>query len=181
MIERGCQFAVKNHAGWTALDYSYSMELKAHLQGNNSNYFRILKYLHMSYKYYVFLYYSYSECARTHFEEKKKNKKRNQHLKIKVDSLISLDSVPLISSTRSATLPLSGVTYNSDNDNNNYDKGNNNSNNNNYSNSESIGWGGNWESESNRNNKELSSSIPNDPLSLNSDFNLIRRKESLPW
>ncbi|CAG8597640.1 3557_t:CDS:2, partial [Acaulospora morrowiae] len=75
LIERGCQFAVKNNAGWTALDYSYSMELKAHLQ----------------------------ECARAHHEEKKKNKKRN--LKITVDSLISIDSVPLISSTRSATFP----------------------------------------------------------------------------
>ncbi|CAG8570887.1 5141_t:CDS:2 [Diversispora eburnea] len=124
LIERGCQFAVKNNAGWTALDYSYSMELKAHLQ----------------------------ECARTHYEEKKKYKKRNQHLKIKVDSLITLDSVPLISSTRSATLP-SGTTY--------YGVYGNNGENVNNS-------GSNCEGE----NRGLSSSIPNDSLSPNYNFNL---------
>ncbi|RIB07308.1 ankyrin repeat-containing domain protein [Gigaspora rosea] len=73
LIERGCQFAVKNHSGWTALDYSYSMNLKSHLQ----------------------------ECALSHHEESKINRRRN--LKITVDSLISIDSMPTM--IRSATLP----------------------------------------------------------------------------
>src|SRR5438270_792382 len=74
LIERGCQFASKNLSGWTALDYSYSMDMKAHLQ----------------------------ECARTHHEETKNSRRRN--LKITVDSMISLDSIPI--TTRSATFPL---------------------------------------------------------------------------
>ncbi|CAG8540233.1 1726_t:CDS:2, partial [Racocetra persica] len=74
LIERGCQFAVKNHSGWTALDYSYSMELKSHLQ----------------------------ECALSHHEESKINRRR-AHLKINVDSLISIDSIP--TTVRSATYP----------------------------------------------------------------------------
>ncbi|CAG8646310.1 2039_t:CDS:10 [Funneliformis mosseae] len=73
LIERGCQFASKNKSGWTALDYSYSMELKAHLQ----------------------------ECARAYHEETKNSRRRN--LKISVDSMISLDSIPI--TTRSATFP----------------------------------------------------------------------------
>ncbi|CAG8645408.1 91_t:CDS:2 [Funneliformis caledonium] len=63
----------KNKSGWTALDYSYSMELKAHLQ----------------------------ECARAYHEETKNSRRRN--LKISVDSMISLDSIPI--TTRSATFP----------------------------------------------------------------------------
>jgi ankyrin repeat protein len=74
LIECGCQFASKNLSGWTALDYSYSMDMKAHLQ----------------------------ECARTHHEETKNSRRRN--LKITVDSMISLDSIPI--TTRSATFPL---------------------------------------------------------------------------
>ncbi|CAG8573690.1 15758_t:CDS:2 [Dentiscutata heterogama] len=73
LIERGCQFAVKNNSGWTALDYSYSMNLKSHLQ----------------------------DCALLHHEESKINRRRN--LKITVDSLISIDSMPTV--IRSATLP----------------------------------------------------------------------------
>ncbi|RIA83370.1 ankyrin repeat-containing domain protein [Glomus cerebriforme] len=65
LIERGCQFASKNLSGWTALDYSYSMEMKTHLQ----------------------------ECARAHHEETKNSRRRN--LKITIDSFISLDSVPI--------------------------------------------------------------------------------------
>ncbi|CAB4432144.1 unnamed protein product [Rhizophagus irregularis] len=74
LIEHGCQFASKNLSGWTALDYSYSVDMKAHLQ----------------------------ECARAYHEETKNNRKRN--LKITVDSIISLDSIPV--TTRSATFPL---------------------------------------------------------------------------
>ena len=74
LIERGCQFATKNNFGWTALDYSYSMDMKSHLQ----------------------------ECARKHHEETKNSRRRN--LKITVDSMISLDSIPI--TTRSATFPL---------------------------------------------------------------------------
>ena len=78
LIERGCQFAIKNNSGWTALDYSYSMDMKAHLQ----------------------------ECARKHHEETKNSRRRNNqnNLKITIDSIISLDSIPI--TTRSATFPL---------------------------------------------------------------------------
>ncbi|RGB29355.1 hypothetical protein C1646_322931 [Rhizophagus diaphanus] len=73
MLQLGINFN-KNLSGWTALDYSYSVDMKAHLQ----------------------------ECARAYHEETKNNRKRN--LKITVDSIISLDSIPV--TTRSATFPL---------------------------------------------------------------------------
>ncbi|KAG9292739.1 hypothetical protein G9A89_008327 [Geosiphon pyriformis] len=65
LIERGIHFAVKNAAGWTALDYAFSTDIASHIQ----------------------------ERGRTQFEESRNHRRRN-NLKVNIDSIIGLD-VPL--------------------------------------------------------------------------------------
>ncbi|CAG8521018.1 4011_t:CDS:2 [Ambispora gerdemannii] len=76
LIERGIIFAGKNIAGWTALDYSYSVEIESHIQ----------------------------ERARAQFEESRISRRRN-NLKVNVDSIIGIEMVAPPLATRSATFP----------------------------------------------------------------------------